>query len=322
MFKSRIYSIAIQLLLFTKHARQVQAYDDDTVFAPAHNMTVHSQESCTLVIQNMLGIENDFETDELIACIVDPIHANGVHNVMLPLNLSPSQSEDLSARFKSGELVSAVSILKLEKGNFQINPHDVSFPSDYESFCFTTDETNGVSDFWFGKRPVEGDKNVLVVKVIDSQDLAIPDSTDAISDNIFGTFGDSLNLRSQMKACSFDTIDMIPAEVNGHTDSPGVIEVSIDISLKENNRSTIQNAVTTALQQLLGQALPANYDHVMYLLEGCYDGCGWAAYANTNSFLSVYQGNYYKYAAVQSHGEFFQRSFRTFDMNITSVILF
>ncbi len=260
-------------------------------------------------MQNILGIENDFEADKLIACIVDPIHANDVHNVMLPLSLTPSQSEDLHARFESGELVSTVSILKLRNGNFQINSNDISFPSDYESFSFSTDDSNGISDFFFGKRRVQGDKNVLVVKVKDSQNLAVPDSTDAISDNIFGTFGDSLNLRSQIKTCSFNTTDMIPAEADSHTKSPGVIEVSINVPLKGSSRSTIQNAVTTKVQELLGRALPANYDHVMYILQGCYGSCGWAAYANTNSFLSVYQGNYYKYAAVQTHGAFFQRYF-------------
>jgi hypothetical protein len=39
----------------------------------------------------------------------------------------------------------------------------------------------------------------------------------------------------------------------------------------------------------------------MYNLQGCYVDCGWAAYAYINSWNSVYQGNYYKYAAIQVH---------------------
>ena len=39
----------------------------------------------------------------------------------------------------------------------------------------------------------------------------------------------------------------------------------------------------------------------MYVIERCYNGCGWAAYAYPNSWMSVYQMEYYKHAAVQLH---------------------
>ena len=39
----------------------------------------------------------------------------------------------------------------------------------------------------------------------------------------------------------------------------------------------------------------------MYIIEKCYNGCGWAAYAYPNSWMSVYQMEYYKHAAVQLH---------------------
>jgi len=39
----------------------------------------------------------------------------------------------------------------------------------------------------------------------------------------------------------------------------------------------------------------------MYMLEGCYGNCGWAAYAYVDHWNSVYQGNYYYMTGVQMH---------------------
>ena len=98
---------------------------------------------------------------------------------------------------------------------------------------------------------------------------------------------------------------MVPGEAGVHTKSPGVIEVQINMSLVGNGRFTITNAVTLAVQQLLEQALPAQYDNVMYALENCYGvDCIRGAYANRNSWLSVYQKHHYKQVAVQLHGKF------------------
>ncbi len=71
-----------------------------------------------------------------------------------------------------------------------------------------------------------------------------------------------------------------------------------------NDAQAIEDAVTQELQLLLGHDIPGPYAHVMYVLQGCYTNCGWAAYAHVNSWLSVYQGHYYKIVGVQMHGEF------------------
>ena len=67
-----------------------------------------------------------------------------------------------------------------------------------------------------------------------------------------------------------------------NTAAPGVTEVTIDITLENNSRDTIRNAVTVAVQNKLGLTLPGPYQQVMYSLEGCYQDCGWAAYAYVN----------------------------------------
>jgi hypothetical protein len=91
-------------------------------------------------------------------------------------------------------------------------------------------------------------------------------------------------------------------ELAGGT-APGVVEVTIPISLVDNDYWIIGNAVTTALSTDLGISVPGDYQQVMYALEGCHSfSClGWAAYAYINSWNSVYYGDYYKAVGVQVH---------------------
>ena len=139
------------------------------------------------------------------------------------------------------------------------------------------------------------------MKVIDSEGRKLTESADQISDDIFGTYGDQMTLKSQMNACSYGKVDIIAGINDEHEVSPGVIEVTIDKSLVGNSRSVIRTAVIEEVQLLLGHSLPGPYSHVMFVLEGCYTDCGWAAYAYVNSWLSVYQGKYYKMVGVQMH---------------------
>ena len=59
------------------------------------------------------------------------------------------------------------------------------------------------------KRPIEGDKPILVVRVTDANGLAHPDNAATIGDKIFGTLGDLVNLKSQMSACSFGKLNIM-----------------------------------------------------------------------------------------------------------------
>jgi len=107
-----------------------------------------------------------------------------------------------------------------------------------------------------------------------------------------------------MSACSFGQLNIVneySVNITEHEAAPGVIEVDINISLETNDRYTIHDAVTVAVQDKLGFVLPGPFEQVMYVLEKCYIGCGWAAYAYVNSWMSVYQGGYYAQAGVQMH---------------------
>ena len=121
------------------------------------------------------------------------------------------------------------------------------------------------------------------------------------SDEVFGTGNDPVNLKSGLEECSFNKLTVVPGIGDPNEVATGVIEVSIGISLEVNDRGTIRNAVTTAVQNKLGHSLPGPYNYILYSLEKCYQGCGWAAYAYINSWNSVYQDRYYKLPGVLMH---------------------
>lgn len=61
----------------------------------------------------------------------------------------------------------------------------------------------------------------------------------------------------------------------------GVMEVNIPIDIKTAaTRGAVCDAITSAVQTKLGITLPGSSNYVMYILEGCYNDCGWAAYAH------------------------------------------
>jgi hypothetical protein len=155
----------------------------------------------------------------------------------------------------------------------------------------------------------EGVKPTLVVRVTDKNGLARPESAAQISDDIFGTDGDPVNLKSQLEDCSMGKLTLVPGDNNsGQVNqslyaAPGVIEVTIPIDLKTvSSMDEPENAVTAELQAKLGFNLPGPYESVLYVLEGCYgNDCGWAAYAYIGGWLQVYQDSYYKMTGVLVH---------------------
>ena len=148
-----------------------------------------------------------------------------------------------------------------------------------------------------------GENSVLIVKVIDGNGVAHPDSPDMISDNFFGTYGDQVTVKSQMEACSMGQLKIGPGFIpSDHELAPGVIEVTIAADIQSTSMLTVENEVTAAVQTKLGNMnLPGPYHHVVYVVEGCYKDCIYslAAYAMTGGWLSVFFGDNYKFAAVQ-----------------------
>jgi len=254
---------------------------------------------CTIVItsdyRDLEVASANFE-EEGFECVLDPSDADGISNLSFPIIASVAQKQVLKEKLNKGELISDHSTLLFGNG-VQLSADGVHVPPGLE--------------IALGKRPnkdrrlavLTGDKPILVVKVTDSVGKARVESPAVISSDVFS---DALNLKSQMHACSFGQLNIVPGDTSFDPDAdpvaaPGVIEVTISITLEGNSRAAIRNAVTTAVQAKLGTNLPGPYQQVIYVLENCYLDCGWAAYAYVNSWNSVFQSAYYKHVGVQMH---------------------
>jgi len=258
-----------------------------------------STRECTIVVRSDLRLDGG--PDTFFECMLDQDDTNRAQTTnLLPINLSDSQKRIMETKLASGELVSNLSTLAIDGSTDFSRSHAINVPHDQMEFEL------GTSEVQRAPTTVTGLKPILVVKVTDSEGRARPESSRQISDDVFGSFGDKMTLKSQMHACSFEKLDITAGLSSGtdtSSDSPGVVDITIGISLLNNSRFAVRKAMTDTLEAQLGYKLPGPYQHVMFVLEGCYQQCGWAAYAYVNSWMSVYQGEYYKHVGVQMHGK-------------------
>ncbi len=138
-----------------------------------------------------------------------------------------------------------------------------------------------------------GTKSILVVRVIASDDTTTP-SVNALSDSVFGTSGDSVNLKSQFSACSHNKLNFVPATGSGITN--GVRQVTVSTSTSQGD-DAMNNAILSALG---GESTAYGLaDYLMFCLPpGTMSGI---AYAYIDGQLSVYDDWWCTYPSVGLH---------------------
>jgi len=148
-------------------------------------------------------------------------------------------------------------------------------------------------------------RTVLVVKVI-IFDQACSSTAEELSDSVFGTDGDKVNLASQYDACSFGKLNFVPTPnrtaivgnaadiVNGATE----VDLSADTSLNDSD-IVIRNRIASKLEVNFGVGHTYLADHLMY----CYpkDAVNAIAYAYANSWMSTYKDQWTTYLTTQMH---------------------
>lgn len=139
-----------------------------------------------------------------------------------------------------------------------------------------------------------GIQKVLAVRAI-APDASTTSSAQVISDEIFGTSTDSVNLRSQYQDCSYNQLDFQPTTDFGTGTSVGTTTVNISANVSGASDSDIRTAMLNALG-----GKPANVDYVMLCVPPGTSG-GWIAYAYINSYLSVYNNEWCNYPSGQMH---------------------
>jgi hypothetical protein len=112
-------------------------------------------------------------------------------------------------------------------------------------------------------------RTVLAVRINANDASTTPDVTE-ISDSIFGTSGDLINLKERYDSCSYGQLTFegyegttsLQVEIPGTDFAVGVVEVDIDENVSGVVRYAIVQPVINAATALLGD-LPSQFDHVM-----------------------------------------------------------
>ena len=154
-----------------------------------------------------------------------------------------------------------------------------------------------------------GIKSVLVVRVIASN-AQTGFSNAELSDSVFGTDGDQVNLKTQYNKCSHEQFQIAPATnklsilddnninkdiVNGAT----TVTIAAGVTADDDDE-TMRNQITDALNAQFGVGSPTQLaDHVMYCLPP--GSMGGIAYAFINGWMSVYSNDWCTYPSVQMH---------------------
>ena len=150
-----------------------------------------------------------------------------------------------------------------------------------------------------------GNKYFTVFHVTDSTESVHPDSATVMSDNVFGTGGDNVNLVSQLRTCSNGRSNAIPGGLPGYDlmgiqSAPNVVNITIGVP-HEGSYEPMRVAAQRKLNEHFGNAgaLDDYMDHALFMVpEGTYQ---WSAYAHVGSFIQVYQGAYYSLPGVLLH---------------------
>jgi hypothetical protein len=127
-----------------------------------------------------------------------------------------------------------------------------------------------------------GTSSVLILRV-QTIDASVTSSSTALSNSVFGGGGDQVNLKSQYAECSNNQLIFNPAE--GSLITNGVAEITVTVAAAGTSPYTIENAVTTQAQSVLGNL--NQWDHIMYCLPPGTSG-GWIAYGYLSWSRTVY----------------------------------
>ena len=160
-----------------------------------------------------------------------------------------------------------------------------------------------------------GTRPILVVKIIDINGLQCSETPAEISQDIFGSTDDTVNLHSQILDCSMKRLNLthvVPlGSIGGIApnlyDAPGVITINVKRDLTITPSATMINDAIIAIQDKFNLTrFPGPYGHVLFIIQKDYINPGWAAWASLGSptqhqWKSCYQGVYYKFVGVQVH---------------------
>ena len=111
---------------------------------------------------------------------------------------------------------------------------------------------------------INGIKTMVVLRVTDNLGNSPTDDAATISDKLFGTHGDQVNLRTRYNDCSFGQMQFTPG--TGHDFVDGVAEITVSGMAAEGaERIAFMNQVIKDAAVKYGIALNDEYDHIVFV---------------------------------------------------------
>ena len=164
----------------------------------------------------------------------------------------------------------------------------------------TMPEILGNSQIHTDYSPFVGNKTILAIKV-DATDTETTSSASKISDKLFGTSGDKVNIKSQISGCSMNQLNFIP--FNGTTPSGEVIlngvgNVDLPFDLKNKMNESYENKIFRAVKKKYGN-LKGHVDHLLLVLPK--NAANYVAYAVLNGWVSAYNDDIVLYPTMVMH---------------------
>jgi hypothetical protein len=204
----------------------------------------------------------------------------------IPLHLDNAQKKSLMDLAANGKLNFGSSAIDVRNSKINADGSIAMPPGKAISLIASKNPNNP-----FQRRQLQsgtGNKHFLLFRVTDKDGLVYSHTAAQMSDNLFGTYGDTMNLKSQLTTCSVGKYTVVPGGKLGYNttaleSAPGVIDITIDVSLN-NTSSVILNAAMNKAKEMLGNyfgkstatALTTYADHTLFSLQKCFQDCGWA----------------------------------------------
>ena len=266
-----------------------------------------SVKECTIGANAYLSIPGEAPiAEEEYGCIDET-------GLFQPLHLDNDQENSLKALAASGKSIYGLSKIGVQGATVN-DDGSITMPPGKAISVEARENANSLFDRHRTRNLAHGagagDKYFLVVRVTGKGGQVHEDDAREMSNYVFGTHGDLVNLKSQMSACSDGKYNVIAGGKPGYdvygpdlqkdSGAIGVIDITLGISLN-NDRTTVRNAVLSTtkseLDNYFKQVYPsldtsttslATYaDHYLFSLERCYQECGWAAYAAVGGHYQV-----------------------------------
>ena len=199
------------------------------------------EEYCTIQLDTILHEDpEDVEDEEMILCEMDK--TSKYAGLLLEFDMDDSQTKEMKQMIRKDEIVPSKSMMNI--GGMNINKK-IRVPPGLLMKDKITKQKNNVKKAKknnskqlrnlqsetvdYGTKI--GDRKTLVVRVTDVNGKVIDNPTE-VSDNVFGTYGDNVTLKSQIEGCSMNRTNIIAGGIPEHESlysAPGVIDVNVTI---------------------------------------------------------------------------------------------